>query len=359
MMHKSILELTRNLPRFSLHEMSSFRIITSLCNKRQLLDLIFKCNFQKHLPLRLSTRKGKEWEAVEAMANELISEICNSVLLKKRILEFLWPVSYRIMLWKSIYAPSINNTFLQHFYWTDRGRIDNAKTARPIIGNKNIPARKRFVLACSVCLSEEIHEIWREMSNEDKANIYAEHRDKFSSLLHFWAHTVEGSDNVLEQHMDGALKCSLEIGLLEAVKYLFGISTEDAKRNMASSCMHELIRKLSQEEFLEEDENDIGYFVFFEMTDYCQEDVFNFSSAMVLSLLLHSSEHKHCLNFLAERLQFASENDINVFLQMIFNTYHLEADNGDDRRRLFIEVLQMIPTEIRKSITNTLWEWNF
>ncbi|GBM56243.1 hypothetical protein AVEN_212699-1, partial [Araneus ventricosus] len=203
-MLKSVLEFTREtLPRFSLKEMSTIKIITTLCNNRELLDLILKCNFQEDLPFRLCARKGSEWKAVEAMANELISQICNSVLLKKSILEFLWTVSYRILLWKSKYAPTISNTFLRHFYWTDRGKIDNTRTIRLLVGNKNISVRRRFVLACSVCLSKEIHEMWREMSVEDKAYFYSENDDKICPILLFWAHTLEGSDNNHEQYKDG------------------------------------------------------------------------------------------------------------------------------------------------------------
>ncbi|GBM91084.1 hypothetical protein AVEN_135106-1 [Araneus ventricosus] len=143
----------------------------------------------------------------------------------------------RIMLWKSIYAPSINNKSLKHFYWTDRGRIDNTKPARYIICSKNISIRKRFVLACSVCF--EVHEMWEEMSNEDRAHFYTQNCEKISPLLLFWAHSMEGSDIVLEQYMDGARKSAIEIGLLEAVKYLFAVSTEDERRTMASASIEE------------------------------------------------------------------------------------------------------------------------
>ncbi|GBN00165.1 hypothetical protein AVEN_161705-1 [Araneus ventricosus] len=246
MMHESVLEHTRHLPSLSLQEMSLVKTITTLCNNRQLLGLILKCNFQKDFRFRLCARNGPEWKTVLAMADELISQICNCVLLKKRMLDLLWPVSYRIMLWKSIYAPFISNTFLQHFYWTDRGRIDNARTIRHLIGNKNISVRKRFVLACSVCLREEIHKICREMSNEDKVYFYTENHKQIFPLLLFWAHTMEGSGNVLEQYMDGAGECAIELGLLEAIKHLFAISTEDQRRSMADSCILELDKKINR-----------------------------------------------------------------------------------------------------------------
>ncbi|GBM85316.1 hypothetical protein AVEN_212169-1 [Araneus ventricosus] len=344
MMHRSILELTRNLPRFSLQEMSLFRIIASLCNNRHLPGLILKCNFQKDLDFRLCARKGKEWEAVEAMANELVSQICSSVLLKKRILELLWPMSYRIMLWKYIYAPSVSNRFLQQFYWTEQGRIDNTRTAGCIIGNKSISVRNRFVLACSVCLVKEIFEMWIEMSNKEIAYFFTENDEKISPLL-FWAHILVGSDIVLRQYTD-ALKCAVKIGLLEAVKYLFTLTTEDAKSNMARSGIDQLLTKLSEGEFLE-DENDIGCFVFFEMTDYRQELVFNAFSAIAHLLLLRSSQYELFLNLLEERMRSFTPLHFAVTHCMTFYTYHLEVVNDDDRRQLLIDVWRMIPTSFR------------
>ncbi|GBM37615.1 hypothetical protein AVEN_117887-1 [Araneus ventricosus] len=154
-----------------------------------------------------------------------------------------------------------------------------------------------------------------------------------------------GSDIVLRQYMD-ALKCAVKIGLLEAVKYLFTVKTEDAERNMARSCIDQLLTKLSEGEFLE-DENDIGCFVFFEMTDYRQELVFNAFSALAHLLLLRSSQYELFLNLLEERMRSFTPLHFAVTLRMTFYTYHLEVVNDDDRRQLLIDVCRMIPTSFR------------
>ncbi|GBN33644.1 hypothetical protein AVEN_206154-1 [Araneus ventricosus] len=171
------------------------------------------------------------------------------------------------MLWRSIYAPSIGNQFLRHFYWTDQGRIDNRRTVKYIVGNQNISIRKRFVLACSVCLGKEIQEMWREMSSDDKMYFSAENREKIRPLLLFWVHTMEGSDDVSGRLVNAACTCAFENGLLEALKYLFTISSEASRRQMAYAYTARFYKKIDYYCCSEEDELDIGYFLFFEMCD--------------------------------------------------------------------------------------------
>ncbi|GBN33642.1 hypothetical protein AVEN_206153-1 [Araneus ventricosus] len=93
-MQKTMVELYCRLPMLSLQKMSITRITTTLCNNRQLLGLIMKCKHQEHFDHILYTRRGPEWAAVKAMANEMVSQICNCVKLNERIMEFLWPVCY-------------------------------------------------------------------------------------------------------------------------------------------------------------------------------------------------------------------------------------------------------------------------
>ncbi|GBM72015.1 hypothetical protein AVEN_186886-1 [Araneus ventricosus] len=143
------------------------------------------------------------------------------------------------------------------------------------------------------------------------------------------------------------LKCAVKNGLLEAVKYLLTVTTEDTKINMASSCIDQLLRKLCEGEFLEEDENDICYFVFFEMTDYIQELVFNSFSAIAHLLLLYSSQYELCRNLLEERIRSFTPLHFAVILHMAFYTNHLEVVNDDDCRQLFIDVWLIIPTSFR------------
>ncbi|CAL1300072.1 unnamed protein product, partial [Larinioides sclopetarius] len=81
-----MLKLQWRRPLFSLHEMSLLRITTTLCNNRQLLRLIMKCKFLKRTDNRLYIRRGKKWAEVQAKANKLISQICNSIILSKELM---------------------------------------------------------------------------------------------------------------------------------------------------------------------------------------------------------------------------------------------------------------------------------
>ncbi|CAL1301526.1 unnamed protein product, partial [Larinioides sclopetarius] len=74
---KSVIELYCRRPIFSLQKMSAIRIMTILCNNRQLLTLIMKCKFQEEFDFKLYTRRGPEWATVQKIANEMISKISN------------------------------------------------------------------------------------------------------------------------------------------------------------------------------------------------------------------------------------------------------------------------------------------
>ncbi|GBM38999.1 hypothetical protein AVEN_70183-1 [Araneus ventricosus] len=96
-MKKCVLDLHCRLPVFSLQRMSLIRIITTLCNNRQLLRLITKCQFHEDFGGRPYARQGREWAAVESMANEMVSQICSCGKLNDRIIELLWPVCYNVV----------------------------------------------------------------------------------------------------------------------------------------------------------------------------------------------------------------------------------------------------------------------
>ncbi|GBN21671.1 hypothetical protein AVEN_55722-1 [Araneus ventricosus] len=188
--------------------MTLMRITTILCNNRQLLQLILKWEFEESYERRLCSRKRREWADIQAMANELVSQICSCDKLSDMIMEMLWPVCCRIMLWKSKYAYSIGNHFLRHFHWRSEGRIDDILTAIHITGNKNISIRRRFVLACSVGFYRDMMEIWKETSNDDKMYFRSENREKVGPLLRFCAHFMESSYDLLPLFLYDACACA-------------------------------------------------------------------------------------------------------------------------------------------------------
>ncbi|CAL1288656.1 unnamed protein product, partial [Larinioides sclopetarius] len=204
-MQKNVLDLYCRPPILSLQKMSLMKMATVLCNNQQLLELILKCKYQKRFDNILYARREPEWQAVHTMVNELVWKVCNCTKINESIMEFLWPACYRIIRWKYMYAPSIHNQFLQHFYWSDQGRIDTIKTAQYIIGKQNISIRRRFVLACSVCLANEIHGIWSEMSKDDQMYFRVENREKIRPVLLFWVYAMEGA--TFPRHL---MKCAYE-----------------------------------------------------------------------------------------------------------------------------------------------------
>ncbi|CAL1281058.1 unnamed protein product [Larinioides sclopetarius] len=349
-MQQPVLEL--RIPILTLQKMSLIRATTTLCNNRQILSLILKCKFEELPADRLYTRKSKEWKAVQALACKLVSQICTCVKLREKIMEYLWPVCFRVMQWKSIYASSIGNQFLQHLYWTDQGKIDFRKTALPIIGNENIPIRKRFVLACSVGLDKEIHQMWREMSNDDVMYFYGENQEKIGPLILFWANTVEGYVDFTEEYMYSVCECAFKKGLVEAIKYLFVMTAGDERSNLVSFLTSNLLKKSFDDGFLDENDIDIGYFLYSEMSYEEKEDLSDFS-IFWLSLLLHFSERETFLTVLEERLESVPCVVISPLLYMMFFNYHLEVVKEDDYHPIFVNIWRKLSASMKNDLAET------
>ncbi|GBN54983.1 hypothetical protein AVEN_267612-1 [Araneus ventricosus] len=331
----------------SLQNMTVIKIITTMCNNQQLQSLIIDSH--EGFENRMYSKTGRKFKAVQDLANELISKMCNCTRFKELILELLWPVSYRIMFWISVYAPFIKPTT---FYWTDRGRIDNVATAKYILRNEKVSVRERFKLACKLCLSTEIREIWSEMTDEDRTYFQYRKRETFRPLLLFWVYTMKGSDYIRELYMPDIFECATKFGLLEAIKYFFSIMPDHLKNDMAALGEDHLHKKADTTCFLEEDEVDIGYLLFSQLWDSNKLISFHFDSASTLSLILHSSEHKFFLEELAQRLPFMSTASTESLLYLLFYSYHSEMKVMKDRDycKLFMDVWRTVPASVRNSL---------
>ncbi|CAL1288657.1 unnamed protein product [Larinioides sclopetarius] len=346
-MQKNVLDLYCRPLIFSLQKMSLIKVATILCNNQQLLELILKCKYQKHFENKLYARREPEWQAVYTMANQLVWEVCNCIKINEKIMEFLWPVCYRIIRWKYMYAPSINNNFLQHFYWTDQGRIDTIKTAQYIIGNQNISIRRRFVLACSVCLANEIYGIWSEMSKDDQMYFRVEKREKIRTVLLFWIYAMEG-ETFCRHFMNRVYKCAFDSGLLEALKHFFTNSPKATRQRISNLYMQKIHDKIL-EDYVEEVELEIGYFLFFEMSDY-KRHICSSEPNLKLTFLFHFSEREHFLNALEESLHSPSEGLIMRTLRLIFINFHSELNKYDDYLQIFAQIWQTIPASLKNEI---------
>ncbi|GFX28465.1 hypothetical protein TNCV_1152741 [Trichonephila clavipes] len=70
------------------------------------------------------------------------------------------------------YLPS---HFMSILSWTSLGTIDAKKTAEAVIKDENLPVTKRYEIACTYCLKDEILKLWRELSETNKDD-YLNHK---------------------------------------------------------------------------------------------------------------------------------------------------------------------------------------
>ncbi|GFV46381.1 ANK_REP_REGION domain-containing protein [Trichonephila clavipes] len=63
------------------------------------------------------------------------------------------------------YLPS---RFMDFLSWTLLGKIDAKKTAEAVIKDGNLPITKRYEIACTYCLEDEIRMLWSELPETDR-----------------------------------------------------------------------------------------------------------------------------------------------------------------------------------------------
>lgn len=360
-----------NLPMNSLQKLTVFRITTTLCNNFRVLRVL------KGIPgrvrFRLYAKDSIEWGEFQAEANRLISELHICSKFKSMVTEMLWPLYYKMNVWLALYVPSSIPTTYLHFYWTDNGRIDTVRTTEFVIQNKTISIRWRFGLACCAGLGKEIREIWTEMTKEDKElYVHKISADRFMPLFRFWEYILERGGPSHFEYRILAMACAVCFGLFEAVKCLFRTRLEAIypcqyfphefeKENiyLAEMCYGDLKLNLEKEDFLDDDEIDIGYFVF-SITNGDNQLLLEASDQLTLALTLHSTESCHILKELSKTPSHIDGYEMQTFLKFIFLNFCFKVYEDHDYLNLFIDVWEMIPEFERdcvKSRADSIWNF--
>ncbi|KAF8790144.1 hypothetical protein HNY73_005211 [Argiope bruennichi] len=246
-----VLEPSSHLKIFPLERMCQIKIMNILCRKQQLISVIRNASFPEKFSDALNLTKKEAFRNVEAKAEELLSDIFKVKNCRTLILEMLFPAFYRIIFWKHIYAPTVDDRFLHTFYFTHRGVIDNEKTAIHLLENEMIPVRKRFMIACSLCLDTEIYQMWENMDSNDRNSL---HREVFEMwyridaedalsirkvnneiypLLYFWLEKLENPDLEHIEDLKAAIFSAIDVGSISAVKYLFRLLRSEVANGTA------------------------------------------------------------------------------------------------------------------------------
>ncbi|GFR21769.1 ANK_REP_REGION domain-containing protein [Trichonephila clavata] len=193
----------------------------------------------------------EKWISIEEI---LKLKISNCLFLPKELRAVLSslvkPIGIRIRhiivcLYSNDYLPS---HFMSILSWTLLGTIDAKKTAETVLKDDNLPIDKRYEIACTYCLEDEILMLWKELP-ETNENDYLNLRGPIYALRYFpiyWTYYMRVELNRLdrkireEYHLRTNCYC---IGTLHAcitfnqsgVEYFVGkMSVEEKERYFQS-----------------------------------------------------------------------------------------------------------------------------
>ncbi|GFY52656.1 hypothetical protein TNIN_477791 [Trichonephila inaurata madagascariensis] len=122
--------------------------------------------------------------------------------------------------------------------WTILGIIDKKRTAEAVIKDKNLPLAKRYEIACTYCMNDEIPMLWRKLHEKNKSH-YLKARSPIYSFSIYWAYDMIMELNILDRRIG-------DVFLTTPNSHCFGIVYSFSTDNLPA--FEYFIAKLSAEE---------------------------------------------------------------------------------------------------------------
>ncbi|GFQ94164.1 ANK_REP_REGION domain-containing protein [Trichonephila clavata] len=245
-----------------------------------------------------------QWNRIEEC---LKLKIDNGLILPNKLKTALHilvnPIGARIKdfvvnLYGNDYVPS---HFMGVLSWTFLGIIDTKKTAKAIISDENLLITKRYEIACTYCLKDEILMLWRELSETYKNNylilsgpIYTLHY-----LPIYWTYYMMIELNRLDRkiryeypetmncHCFGALYAGIDVNQV-ALEYFIGKMTVEEKEQYFQRYFQTLeARRISTiHAFGDIYSCDITYFLLSQMNENQRKSIFQKYAYLILKIFL-------------------------------------------------------------------------
>ncbi|GFY61831.1 uncharacterized protein TNIN_122911 [Trichonephila inaurata madagascariensis] len=184
----------------------------------------------------------EKWSSIE---ESLKLKIGNCLILPNELKivlsNLVKPVGGRI---KNIIEHIYGNDYLpSHFMgllsWTLLGIIDAKKTAEAVIKDDNLPITKRYEIACTYCLEDEIRMLWSELSETDRNEYLYPRICARRYVSTYWTYCMMDELNKLDRKIQDRYNLPLRshcFGIMSAhitvnqpaFEYFFGkLSTEE------------------------------------------------------------------------------------------------------------------------------------
>ncbi|GFT66295.1 ANK_REP_REGION domain-containing protein [Nephila pilipes] len=181
-------------------------------------------------------RRIDNWTDIEESVNLKI-ENCQTLptTLKIKLMGLVKPIGKRL---KAMIQYTYDNEYLPNYFtsmltWTFLGTINTEETIKTILKDENLSFEKRYVLASTYCLTDDVFTLWNNLSEVDKNNYLGGimRRNIRCHLQIYWAYHVNYSNsdtlqeriqeqfNTTFQPCQFGLRCALAFSNLPAVKY--------------------------------------------------------------------------------------------------------------------------------------------
>ncbi|GFY52659.1 ANK_REP_REGION domain-containing protein [Trichonephila inaurata madagascariensis] len=143
----------------------------------------------------------EKWNSIEeSLELKIENDLILPKTLKILLSSLVKPIGGRInhvirQIYDNKYLP---NHFMSMISWTILGIIDEKKTAEAVIKDENLSLTKRYEIACTYCLENEIPMLWSKLPKENKTH-YFDARAPLYTFPIYWAYHMKMELNILDK----------------------------------------------------------------------------------------------------------------------------------------------------------------
>ncbi|WP_353279742.1 hypothetical protein [Wolbachia endosymbiont (group A) of Ennomos erosarius] len=353
----------------SLKHKALVEIAITLWNQDDAWDLASKFYFSSPI-LNVSERK-REWQKVEDEVIKKVLKLPLPELLKKELSSFVEAIGWQILIWKQYHKNLLGGkdarASLSKLCWTPRGTIDKEKTAKILVQDENLDIAKRYRLACTYCLEDNILTLWKQISGR---KLYGKDLRKIrineSPLVSFWSHHIEEETAQLGDiirrycqddsvtHYEYAFRRSAVSGNEAATRYFLQKLTPEEKDKVLVRTAEYVAKRRCDcvsefTDFSRENYIDVLCFLLSEMDREQQMEVFKSCSYEVLKCFLDWPWQSFFMETAQHMWAFLSEEGYDCLLRVIVNKM-IDGNKDYNYQKLFGIFWQQGPSTHTKHV---------
>ncbi|KFM71539.1 hypothetical protein X975_17417, partial [Stegodyphus mimosarum] len=319
----------------------------------------------------------EEWQIIEDNVIKKASDLLIPVSLKEKILTFIKPIGREIFKWREFHCPYLGIRPRKNLCWTSLGTVDKKKTAELLMkDDKTLPyltldITTRYKLACIYCLENDIHELWKRMSEYERKSFYSEDDPRIvdqHELIIFWTRGEVSRMNIrIERIWEGrttyqiAFEYAAISGNKAATEYfLQKLTVIEKEESLVRATRHVIIRRRSSfsssTDFPKEHYADVLCFLLSQMDEEQQLEVFKSHICGVFQCFLDWPWQDLFMKTASHVWEVLSERKWKYLLTSVTDKV-VVGYTDYDYQKLFGEFWQQSPATHKKYIRDNWAGW--